>query len=245
LKTFAALGVYGSSALTAVTAQNTLGVFGVQEISPEVVAAQIDAVVADIGADATKTGMLSSAPIIAAVADRVRAHDLPALVVDPVMVAKSGDRLLRADAVAALRELLLPLAALVTPNIPEAEALVGRQLTSDEDLREAARTIADLGARAVLIKGGHRPGDADDLLYDGLNFQTFHATRLKTQHTHGTGCTLSAAIAAYLARGRSLADAVDAAKQYLTGALAAAYPIGAGHSPVHHFYQLWTEGAGR
>jgi hydroxymethylpyrimidine/phosphomethylpyrimidine kinase len=244
LKTFAALGVYGTSALTAVTAQNTLGVFGVQEISPELVAAQIDAVVADIGADATKTGMLASAPIIAAVADRVRAHNLPNLVVDPVMIAKSGDRLLRADAVAALRELLLPLASLVTPNIPEAETLVGRELTSDEDLRDAARAITDLGARAVLVKGGHRPGDADDLLYDGHSFQTFHAPRIKTPHTHGTGCTLSAAIAAHLAKGLSLEDAVGAAKQLLTGALAAAYPIGAGHSPVHHFYRLWAEGDG-
>jgi hydroxymethylpyrimidine/phosphomethylpyrimidine kinase len=245
LKTFAALGVFGSSAITAITAQNTLGVFGVQEVEPELVAAQIDTVVSDIGADAAKTGMLSSAPIIAVVADRVRTHRLTNLVVDPVMVAKSGDRLLRAEAVAALKEMLLPLALVVTPNIPEAGTLVGRPLASDEDLRDAARAIVDLGARAVIVKGGHRAGDADDLLYDGRSFLTFHAARIDTPHTHGTGCTFSAAIAAYLAKGLPLPEAVGAAKQYLTGALVAAYPVGSGHSPVHHFYRLWPEGEGR
>jgi hydroxymethylpyrimidine/phosphomethylpyrimidine kinase len=245
LKTFAALGVYGSSAITAITAQNTLGVFGVQEIDPALVAAQIDAAISDIGANATKTGMLASAPIIAAVADRIRHHHLTNLVVDPVMVAKSGDSLLRADAVAALKDLLVPLALLVTPNVPEAETLVGRRLESEEDLRDAARAIVDLGARAVIVKGGHRAaGDANDLLFDGRTFQTFHAERIDTPHTHGTGCTFSAAIAAYLARGIGLAEAVEAAKQYLTGAIAAAYPIGSGHSPVHHFYRFWSERAG-
>jgi hydroxymethylpyrimidine/phosphomethylpyrimidine kinase len=190
--------------------------------------------------------MLASAPIIAAVADRVRHHRLANLVVDPVMVAKSGDSLLRSDAVAALKDLLVPLALLVTPNVPEAETLVGRRLESEEDLRDAARAIVDLGARAVIVKGGHRAaGDANDLLFDGRTFQTFHAARIDTPHTHGTGCTFSAAIAAYLARGLTLPEAVEAAKQYLTGAIAAAYPIGSGHSPVHHFYRLWSEGEGR
>jgi hydroxymethylpyrimidine/phosphomethylpyrimidine kinase len=245
LKTFAALGVYGSSAITAITAQNTRGVFGVQEVEPALVAAQIDAVIDDIGAAATKTGMLSSAAIAEAVADRIRHYRLPNLVVDPVMVAKSGDPLLRSDAVAALKQLLLPLALIVTPNLPEAETLVGRRLESDEDLRNAAREIVDLGARAVVVKGGHRTGAADDLLYDGHTFQTLHAERIDTPHTHGTGCTFSAAIAANLAKGMPLPLAVETAKTYLTGAIAAAYPIGSGHSPVHHFYRSWSEGEGR
>jgi hydroxymethylpyrimidine/phosphomethylpyrimidine kinase len=239
LKTFAALGVYGTSAITAITAQNTRGVFGVQEVAPALVAAQIDAVMDDIGAAAAKTGMLSSAPIIAAVAERVRHHRIDRLVVDPVMVAKSGDRLLRPEAVAALTELLLPLALVVTPNLPEAETLVGQTLTEEAEIRRAAEAIVRLGARAVVIKGGHRSGDAVDLLFDGERFHVFPAPRIDTPHTHGTGCTFSAAIAAYLAQGRPLVEAVGAAKQYLNGAIAHAYAIGAGHSPIHHFYQLW------
>ncbi len=241
LKTFAALGVYGTSVVTAITAQNTRGVFGVQEIEPALVATQIDVVLQDIGADAVKTGMLASAPIIAAVAERLRFHHLDRLVVDPVMVAKSGDPLLRADAVAALKELLLPLALVVTPNVPEAETLVGRTLESDDDLRAADHAIHRLGARNVVIKGGHRTGDAVDLLSDGTSFTTLRAPRIPTPHTHGTGCTFSAAIAAGLARGLSVSDAVGAAKEYLTGAIARAYAIGAGHSPVHHFYRIWPD----
>lgn len=239
LKTFAALGVYGTSAIAAITAQNTRGVFGVQEISPELVAAQIDAVIDDIGADAAKTGMLSSAAIVEIVAERIRFHRLTNLVVDPVMVAKSGDSLLRADAVASLKTALLPLALVVTPNIPEAETIVGRALVTDADFRDAAREIAGLGARNVVIKGGHRAGDADDLLFDGRHFHLLHAARIDTPHTHGTGCTFSAAIAAGLAKGLGVVDAVNLAKDYLTGAIARAYPIGGGHSPVHHFYRLW------
>ena len=239
LKTFAALGVYGASAITAITAQNTLGVFGVQEISVDLVAAQIDAVVEDIGADAAKTGMLSSAAIVEVVADRIRHHRLTKLVVDPVMVAKSGDRLLRADAVAALKTALLPLALVVTPNVPEAESIVGRALVAEADFRDAAREIVALGARNVVIKGGHRAGDADDLFFDGRDFQQLHARRIETQHTHGTGCTFSAAIAAGLAKGLGVGEAVNLAKEYVTGAIARAYPIGGGHSPVHHFYRLW------
>lgn len=239
LKTFAALGVYGSSVVCAITAQNTHGVFGVQEVEPALVAAQIDAVMSDIGAGAAKTGMLSSEPIIEAVADRLRHYRLGNLVVDPVMVAKSGDALLRPEAVQALKELLLPLALVITPNIPEAEVLSGRSLTTDDELRDAARAIQDLGPRTVVIKGGHRAGDADDLLFDGHGFDTLHAERVDTPHTHGTGCTFSAAIAAGLARGLTVPEAVAAAKRYLTAAIEHAYPIGAGHSPVHHFYALW------
>jgi hydroxymethylpyrimidine/phosphomethylpyrimidine kinase len=240
LKTFAALGVYGTCAITAITAQNTLGVSAVQEMPPGIVAAQIDAVVTDIRPDAVKTGMLASAPIIEVVAAKVREHGLPNLVVDPVMVAKSGDRLLREDAVAALRELLLPLAAVVTPNLPEAEALTGRPVQSEEDVRRAAEEIVRLGARAVVVKGGHRVSpDAVDVLYDGKAFREYSAPRVETTSTHGTGCTFASAIAACLARGMPLADAVGEAKAYLTEALRRAYPIGGGHGPVHHFHRWW------
>jgi len=239
LKTFAALGVYGASAITAITAQNTRGVFGVQEIETSLIAAQIDAVIEDIGAHAAKTGMLSSAPIIETVAERVRHHRVETLVVDPVMVAKSGHALLHPDAVAALKSSLLPLALVVTPNLPEAETLVGRRLETDEDVREAARALREMGSKYVVIKGGHRSGDADDLIFDGNSFQMLHAARIDTPHTHGTGCTFSAAIAAGLAKGMDPVAAIGAAKEYVTGAIAQAYAIGGGHSPVHHFYRLW------
>ncbi len=242
LKTFAALGVYGTSAVTAVTAQNTRGVTAVQEMPPGIIAAQIDAVVADIRPDAVKTGMLASAPIIEVVAGKLKEHGLPNLVVDPVMVAKSGDRLLREDAVAALRELLLPLAAVVTPNLPEAEVLAGRAIASDEDARKAAEEIVGLGAGAVVVKGGHREAaEALDILYDGSAYREYSAPRVDTTSTHGTGCTFASAIAAYLARGEPLAEAVGRAKEYLTEALRRADPIGGGHGPVHHFWRWWEE----
>ncbi len=239
LKTFQALGVYGASAITAITAQNTLGVRAVQEIAPEVVAAQIDAVAEDLGVDGAKTGMLSSAAIIHAVADRVRHWRLDrALVVDPVMVAKSGDRLLREDAVRTLVEELLPLAAVITPNLPEAEVIVGHPIQGEEGLHEAAREIVALGARAVVMKGGHLPGDAVDLLYDGRDFHRFAGRRVPTRSTHGTGCTFSAAIAAQLALGADLVTAVGVAKSYLTRALELARPLGSGHGPVAHDWLL-------
>ncbi len=238
LKTFQALGVYGTSALTAVTAQNTLGVRAVHEIPTDIIAAQIDAIVEDIGVDAAKTGMLSSAEIIATVAERIRHWRLDRLVVDPVMVAASGDRLLREDAVQALIGDLLPLAALLTPNLPEAEVLVGRHLTTDDEIRQAAHDILDLGPRAVIIKGGHREGDAIDVFYDGHAFHMFSAPRIDTQNTHGTGCTLSAAITAGLARGTDLLEAVSDAKHYLTEAIRRATPLGSGHGPVAHDWLL-------
>ena len=242
LKTFAALGVYGTSAITAVTAQNTVGVTAVQELPPGIVAAQIDAVATDIPPDAVKTGMLSSAAIIEVVAAKAREHDFPNLVVDPVMVAKSGDRLLHEDAVAALRDLLLPLATVVTPNLPEAEALVGHPVATDDEARKAAEEIAALGAKAVVVKGGHAESpDAIDLLFDGRGFREYVAPRVDTTSTHGTGCTFASAIAAYLALGEPLEEAVGRAKEYLTEALRRAYPIGAGHGPVHHFYGFWKE----
>jgi len=240
LKTFAALGVYGTCAITAVTAQNTLGVTAVHEVPPEIVAAQVEAVVTDIRPDAVKTGMLAGAAIIEVVAAKVREHGLPNLVVDPVMVAKSGDRLLREDAVAALRELLLPLATVVTPNLPEAEALTGRTIESDDDVRRAAKEIVAMGARSAVVKGGHRESaEAVDLLYDGNAFREYAAPWVETASTHGTGCTFASAIAACLAQGTPLADAVAEAKAYLTEALRRAYPIGGGHGPVNHFWRWW------
>lgn len=240
LKTFSALGVYGMSVLTAITAQNTLAVTAVHEIPPEIVAAQIDAVISDIGADAVKTGMLSSAPIIETVAERVRHHDLQVLVVDPVMVAKSGARLLREDAIDALRTQLLPLALVVTPNLSEASELVGRPVRTLDEMRKAAREIVhEMGARTAVVKGGHLTGDPIDVFYDGQDVHEIPGRRVETPNTHGTGCTFASAIAAYLARGYPLLDAVARAKRYLTEALQHAVPVGHGHGPVHHFYRLW------
>ncbi len=242
LKTFAALGVYGTSALTAITAQNTRGVYGIVELPPGIVAQQIDAIVQDIGVDAVKTGMLANAAIIEVVAAKVKEYALPNLVVDPVMVAKSGDPLLQKDAVFSLRDLLIPLATVVTPNLPEAEALVGRKLAGDADICRAAQEIVAKGCRAVVIKGGHRSDTEQvvDLLYDGRQFQEFAAPRIDTSSTHGTGCTFASAIAAWLTKGATVAEAVGKAKEYLTEALRQAYPIGHGRGPVHHFYRFWS-----
>ena len=241
LKTFSALGVYGASVLTAVTAQDTRRVYDIVELAPEFVAAQIDAVLGDIGADAVKTGMLSSAAIIEAVAGRVQHWGVSKLVVDPVMVAKGGDKLLRDDAVAALKTRLLPLALVVTPNIPEAEVLVGRPLATWEEIAAAAREIHSWGVANVVIKGGHRENEdmATDLLFDGAGLKEYTTGRIDTQSTHGTGCTFASAIAATLAKGDSVEHAVAAAKAYVTKALQNSYPLGHGHGPVHHFYRFW------
>ncbi len=241
LKTFAALGVYGTSVITAVTAQNTYSVTDIHELPVETVVAQIDAVMEDIGADAVKTGMLSSPEIIGAVAERVKALSMPNLVVDPVMVAKSGDRLLRKEAARSLIEELLPLATVVTPNIPETEALVGYAVESDADVQKAARDIARMGAASVVIKGGHREGPVVDTLYSDGVFREFSAPRIETKNTHGTGCTFASAVAAYLARGRSVEQAVYHAKEYVTESIRSAYSIGSGHGPVHHFHKFWKE----
>ena len=234
------MGVYGTSALTAVTAQNTRGVVRAEELSLEIIAAQIDAVMEDIGAGAAKTGMLSGAAIIETVAERVRHHGIAPLVVDPVMVAKSGHRLLREDAVAALRQYILPLATIVTPNAPEAEVLAGMPIDGEAALADVARRIAALGPRYVLIKGGHLPGDTViDRLWDadaGRFEACFRSDRLDTTSTHGTGCTLSAAIAAQLALGRDVPTAVGAACRYVAMAIRHAQPIGGGHGPLQHFW---------
>jgi hydroxymethylpyrimidine/phosphomethylpyrimidine kinase len=240
LKTFAALGIYGTSAITAITAQNTVGVTQVLALKPDIVAGQIDAVMEDIGAHAVKTGMLANASIIEAVATKIQQHRFKNVVVDPVMVATSGDLLIKKNAVATLRAVLVPLATVLTPNLPEAEQLTGMDLRTPKDVEEAARRIIGMGARTVVIKGGHRKGAALDLFFDGKSFQVLRATRIHSKNTHGTGCTFSAAIAAYLARGEALQTAVSLAKEYITGAIRAGFVIGAGHSPVHHFYRLWS-----
>jgi hydroxymethylpyrimidine/phosphomethylpyrimidine kinase len=240
LKTFAALGVYGASVITAVTAQNTVGVTKILELPPSIIEAQIDAVVQDIDCDAVKTGMIANAAIIEVVAAKIRQYKLRNLVVDPVMVAKSGDLLLRKSAIAALRSRLLPLATVVTPNIPEAEELTGLTMRNQQAIREAARRICGMGTESVVIKGGHRRGPAVDLLYDGKKFTEFTSPRIKTRHTHGTGCTFSAAVAAHLAQGFELEKAVALSKRYITEAIKTAFTIGSGHSPVHHFNRFWA-----
>lgn len=238
LKTFAAHGVYGTAVLTAVTAQNTRGVFAIAEVPEEVVIAQMDVVLEDIGADAAKTGMLANPVIVENVADRLEAWGVSKLVVDPVMVAKSGQHLLQPAAVDAMRRFLLPIALVVTPNIPEAEVLAGRSISDDADAREAARAIAASGPKIVVVKGGHREGPPTDLIFDGQDFLELPGERVDTMNTHGTGCTFSAAIAALLANGMEPIEAIAAAKEFVTGALRASYAIGDGHSPVNHFFQV-------
>lgn len=243
LKTFAALGVYGTSVLTAVTAQNTVAVTAVHEVPTDVISAQVDTVATDIGVDAVKTGMLSSSAIIECVAACLEKHSaisgLRRLVVDPVMVAKSGDSLLREDAVGTLRDRLLPLAAVVTPNIPEAETLTGLSIATDDDVRKAARAIIAMGPASVVVKGGHREGPATDLYYDGSSFREFTSPRIETPNTHGTGCTFASAVAAGLAKGLGTEDAIGQAKEYVTEAILRAFSIGQGHGPLNHFYDLW------
>ncbi|MFN7983619.1 MAG: bifunctional hydroxymethylpyrimidine kinase/phosphomethylpyrimidine kinase [Vicinamibacterales bacterium] len=238
LKTFAALGVYGTSAITAITAQNTVGVTAAQALPADLVTAQIEAVASDIHVHATKIGMLATAAIVEAVAAAISALDLPLVVVDPVMLAKSGDRLLDDDAVTAVIKELLPRAYLVTPNIPEAEVLSGMRITTLDDARTAAVKILESGASAVVVKGGHATGDdLVDLLYDGHRFVELHTPRIHTRNTHGTGCTFASATSARLALGDSLVDAVTRAQAYVAGAIRHGLAIGHGHGPLDHFWQ--------
>ena len=238
LKTFAAHGVYGTSAITAVTAQNTIAVTMFEGLSPQLVRAQIEAVVSDIGVHAAKTGMLPTAAIVDAVAAAIADFRIPFVVVDPVMIAKSGDRLLDDDAVDAMKSALLRQAFVVTPNIPEAEALAGAPIASDGDRRDAARRILALGPRAVVIKGGHVPGNTIvDLLYDGATFTELRHERISGSQTHGTGCTFAASLAASLAQERTLVDAVGRAQSYIGGAIRSAPHLGRGHGPMNHFWQ--------
>jgi len=243
LKTFSALGCYGMSVLTALTAQNTKAVTGIFPVSPAFIVEQLKAVLSDIGVDAVKIGMLHSPEIIEQVAITLRAFDVSTIVLDPVMVAKSGDKLLQDEAVDALKTYLLPMASVITPNLPEASVLLGRSVETKADMVPAAADLATLCSGAILVKGGHlTDDDSTDLLYVSADEQHWFPTvRINTENSHGTGCTLSSAIAAGLAKGLSVVDAVAMAKTYLTGALQAGadYKLGHGHGPVHHFYNLW------
>jgi hydroxymethylpyrimidine/phosphomethylpyrimidine kinase len=239
LKTFAGLGVHGTSALTAITAQNTLGVTDIMELPPALVAAQIEAVMLDIGAQAAKTGMLSSAEIIEVVANAITRFEITNLVVDPVMVAKGGARLLRDDAVDALRRRLLPLAAVVTPNLPEAEVLLARPIRTHDERRQAARDLVALGARAAVVKGGHADEQqAIDHFFDGTELVELQSPRIATANTHGSGCVFSAAIAADLAKGSDSLAAVLLAKEFITGAIERSLEVGRGHGPVNPMFRF-------
>jgi hydroxymethylpyrimidine/phosphomethylpyrimidine kinase len=239
LKTFSAFRVFGMSVVTAVTAQNSVGVQGVLDLPPAFVAQQLRSVLTDLGADAAKCGMLSTAPIIDAVADVLREHPVDKLVVDPVMVAKSGDPLLRSDARDALIQRILPLALVVTPNLPEAEVLANMRVEARPEMEEAARRIHALGPRYVLVKGGHLKGEALDLLWNGREFTTFVVPRVDSTNTHGTGCTLSAAIAAGLSRSQAVADAIREAKAYVTAAIREGFALGRGVGQLRHFVREW------
>ncbi len=246
LKTISANGCYGMSVITALTAQNTLGVSGIHPVPVDFVRLQMEAVLSDIGTDAVKIGMLFSPELIQCVADQLRRFELKNIVLDPVMVATSGDKLLQDEAIEALKKYLIPLADIITPNLPEAEVLLGRKIRTIEMLEQAAVDLADLGCSNILIKGGHREGEeSDDLLYLGADKKSvlLHGFRINTNNTHGTGCTLSAAIAAYLAHGKSVEEAVRQAKEYITGAIikGADYVTGKGHGPVHHFYKFFDD----
>jgi hydroxymethylpyrimidine/phosphomethylpyrimidine kinase len=238
--------VYGTSAITAVTAQNTLGVTAFDALSADLVTAQIEAVVSDIGVHAAKTGMLPNAAIVEAVAAAITALDIPLVVVDPVMVAKSGDALVDDEAVAAIRGSLLTRAFTVTPNIPEAQVLSGVAIATDEDRREAARRIRAMGPATVIIKGGHLDSPViRDLLYDGHSFQEFESERVAGRSTHGTGCTFAAALASHLALGRSLPEAIPLAQHYVAGAIRAGIGVGRGHGPMDHFWRWHADRGGR
>jgi hydroxymethylpyrimidine/phosphomethylpyrimidine kinase len=237
LKTMLALGVHGMSVIAAVTAQNSLGVQGYWELAPEAVRAQLDSVLADIGTQAVKTGMLASSTLVTTVSEVLASVSAP-IVVDPVGVSKHGDPLLAADAVAALRTELLPLATVVTPNLHEVEQLTGVRVESETGLREAAEAVLALGPTWVLVKGGHLPGDPIDFLSDGMTEHRFRAPRHDNRHTHGTGCTLASAIASYLALGDGVVGAVGRAKEYVTGAIRDGFPLGSGIGPVDHAWRF-------
>lgn len=244
LKTFAACGVYGTSAITAITAQNTLGVMSWEAVSTDLVVAQIEAVAGDLPPQAVKTGMLATAAIVKAVAAAIGGLDLPNLVVDPVMIAKGGDRLLREDAVAAIKAHLLKLAEIVTPNIPEAEVLGGTSIRTVADMRAAARRIRALGPRVVVVKGGHMDAtDTGNVVIDVVctpndEFE-LRGPRLETRHTHGTGCTFAAAAAAFLAQDQAVDEALRNAREYLEGAIRNAPGLGQGHGPLNHFWRVY------
>ncbi|WP_448588291.1 bifunctional hydroxymethylpyrimidine kinase/phosphomethylpyrimidine kinase [Thermocrinis sp.] len=240
LKTFTALGVFGMTAITSITVQNTLGVFGVLDLPPEMVYEQIKVVVEDIGVDAVKTGMLSHEGIIKVVVKAIKDFKLEKVVVDPVMRAKSGDPLLKSSDERAMKELLVPLATIITPNIPEAETLTGMNIKTVEDMERACKVLHSLGAGSVLLKGGHGEGDkVVDVFYDGSSFEYLTYERIHTKNTHGTGCTLASAIASFLAKGFSLKESVFKARDYLQGAIKHSLSLGKGHGPLNHMWQFY------
>lgn len=236
LKTFQELGTFGMSVITAITAQNTLGVHGVYPQSKEAIIAQLEAVLSDIGVDAVKTGMLFSSEIIEVVAQKLIEYKVEKIVIDPVMVAKGGQSLLQEEAIEAVRKHLLPLATVITPNVPEAEVIIGEKgISSLQDMEEAAREIHRLGAKNVVLKGGHLLGEeSTDVLFDGISFTYLPAQRIQTKHTHGTGCTFAAAIAAGLAKGQSVLEATQIAKEFITCAIQHSFAIGQGIGPTNH-----------
>lgn len=238
IKTMTVHGVYAMSAITALTAQNTTGVTGIMEVTPEFLEAQISAVVTDIFPDAVKTGMIPSAPLIRVISSSIKKYSLKNIVVDPVMISTSGSRLINPEAVTALQELLFPLATLITPNIPEAEVISGIKIDSEKDMESAAKVLALRFGCSVLLKGGHQVNDANDFLYDGSSGKWFKGRRIENPNTHGTGCTLSSAIASNLAKGKSLEESVGNAKDYISGALSAMLDLGKGSGPMNHAYSI-------
>ena len=241
IKTMTMNGVYAMSAITALTAQNTTGVRAIQESTPEILKQQIDAVFEDIFPDSVKIGMVSSSELVCVIAERLKYHKAKNIVVDPVMVATSGSSLMKTDAVKTLTDELLPIATLVTPNIPEAEVLSGLSIENKEDMQKAAKTIGDSYGCAVLLKGGHNINDANDLLYENREYHWFEGKRIDNPNTHGTGCTLSSAIASNLAKGFTLAESVQRAKEYISGALSAQLNLGQGSGPMKHNFDLQGE----
>jgi len=242
LKTITVLGGFGMSVITALTAQNTLGVHGIHEVPTDFIEKQFDAVATDIGVDAAKTGMLSSSKIMRIVAEKIEEYSIKNLVVDPVMVAKGGAMLIRQEAKQTLIDRLLPLAFVITPNIPEAQEITGMKIVTVEDMKETARAINLMGAKNVFLKGGHMSGDALDVLYDGRDFHEFISERINTKNTHGTGCTISAAIATGLAQGMDPFEAIKRAKDYITAAIKYSICIGGGHGPTNHMAYLFRDG---
>lgn len=241
IKTFSAHGLFGMSVITAVTAQNTQGVLAVQDISPELIQKQIEAIFDDISVDAVKIGMVSITDTIKTIAETLSRYPVKNLVVDPVMVSKSGYHLLQPEAKEALIRHLLPMAKVVTPNIPEAEVITGMKIGNLEDMKKAAVRVYQMKPEYVLVKGGHLGEEAIDLLYDGEEFKYYHSRRVNTRNTHGTGCTLSSAIASNLAKEMSVADAIEAAKAYITVAIEQSFSIGKGVGPTYHFYELYKK----
>jgi len=242
IKTFSALGVFGMSVIVSVVAENTSRVLGIQNISPDMIAGQMDAVFEDIEVDAVKIGMLSTVGCMEAVAERLQQYRPANVVIDPVMYAKNGCPLMDLASIDTLIKRIIPFADVLTPNIPEAEQITGMRISNLADMDAAARTIQRMGCKAVVVKGGHAAGNAVDVLFDGRNTYHFDSPRITTKNTHGTGCTFSSAIAAQLAKGMELSTAVERAKAYVTGAIAHSLAIGKGCGPTHHFYDLYQNG---